>query len=204
VWRSRLSLRVPTARQLTKDLGCPLPSSVAIRLSRGRRSGSRGSSFARCSWTRRPTKPRPASRRPARREQRTCGSSIQRPANPSSVRWRSPKRCRPRGRACSRGDGGARRCELVRARRQSGTESPPAAPLASQAAREAAREVVAPAPIELCALADAHLLASGDLLFGGGARTAIWISPLFFLRFRRAGELQRTVAPHRDDRAHDA
>jgi hypothetical protein len=62
-------------------------------------------------------------------------------------------------------------------------KAPPAAPLASRAAREAAREVVAPAPIELCALADAHLLASGDLLLGGGARTAIWISPLFFLRF---------------------
>jgi hypothetical protein len=59
----------------------------------------------------------------------------------------------------------------------------PAAPLAPQAAREAARGVVAPLPIELAALADVHLLASRDLLLGGGARTEIWIAPRWFLRF---------------------
>jgi len=32
-------------------------------------------------------------------------------------------------------------------------------------------------------VADAHLLASRDLIPGGGARTAVWISPTFFLRF---------------------
>jgi hypothetical protein len=62
-------------------------------------------------------------------------------------------------------------------------KAPPAAPLAPKAAREAARGVVAHLPIELAAVADAHLLASRDLILGGGARTEIWISPRFFLRF---------------------
>jgi hypothetical protein len=62
-------------------------------------------------------------------------------------------------------------------------KAPPAAPLAPKAAREAARGVVAHLPIELAALADAHLLASRDLIPGGGARTEIWILPSFFLRF---------------------
>ncbi|HXI57220.1 MAG TPA: hypothetical protein VNO55_14225 [Polyangia bacterium] len=61
--------------------------------------------------------------------------------------------------------------------------APPAAALAPVAAREAAREVIAPLPIELGAVADAHLLASRDLIFGGGARSEIWVSPRFFLRF---------------------
>jgi hypothetical protein len=59
----------------------------------------------------------------------------------------------------------------------------PALPLAPVAAREAARGVVAPRPIELAALADAHLLSSRDLVPGGGARIAIWISPTFFIGF---------------------
>ena len=58
-----------------------------------------------------------------------------------------------------------------------------AAPLAPKAAREAARRVIAPLPIELAALIDAHLLASRDLILGGGARTEIWVSPCLFLRF---------------------
>ena len=59
----------------------------------------------------------------------------------------------------------------------------PTAPLAPQAAREAARGAIAPLPIELAALADVHLLASRDLLKGGGVQTEIWILPRFFLRF---------------------
>ena len=59
----------------------------------------------------------------------------------------------------------------------------PAAPLAPVAAREAARGAVARRHLELAAVADAHLLASRDLLLGGGARTEIWLSPTFFLRF---------------------
>ncbi|MEP7048950.1 MAG: hypothetical protein ABJB12_01295 [Pseudomonadota bacterium] len=59
----------------------------------------------------------------------------------------------------------------------------PVTPLAPKKAREAARGAVAPMPIELGALADAHLLASRDLLLGGGARAAIWISPRLFMRF---------------------
>jgi hypothetical protein len=62
-------------------------------------------------------------------------------------------------------------------------KAPPAAPLAPVAAREAARGAIAPRRLELSAVADAHLLASRDLLLGGGARTEIWLSPTFFLRF---------------------
>ena len=62
-------------------------------------------------------------------------------------------------------------------------KAPPAAPLAPVAAREAARGAIAPRPIELAAVVDAHLLASRDLLLGGGARSEIWLSPTFFLRF---------------------
>jgi hypothetical protein len=62
-------------------------------------------------------------------------------------------------------------------------KAPPAARLAPLAAREAARGVVARLPIELAALADAHLLASRDLVLGGGARSEIWVSPRLFLRF---------------------
>jgi hypothetical protein len=59
----------------------------------------------------------------------------------------------------------------------------PPAQLAPVAAREAARRVIARLPVELAAVADAHLLASRDLLLGGGARSEIWISQGFFLRF---------------------
>jgi hypothetical protein len=62
-------------------------------------------------------------------------------------------------------------------------KAPSAAPLAPVAAREAARAAIAPMPVELAAVADAHLLASGDLVLGGGARSEIWISPMLFVRF---------------------
>src|SRR5204863_3029658 len=48
-------------------------------------------------------------------------------------------------------------------------KAPPAAPLAPVEAREAARGVIAPFRIELAAVADARLLATRDLLCGGGA-----------------------------------
>jgi len=62
-------------------------------------------------------------------------------------------------------------------------KAPAAAPLAPVAAREAARGAIAARRLELAALADAHLLASRDVLFGGGARSEIWLSRTFFLRF---------------------
>jgi hypothetical protein len=62
-------------------------------------------------------------------------------------------------------------------------KAPPAVPLAPLAAREAARGAIARQPIGVAVVADAHLLASGDLLLGGGARTEIWISSTFFVRF---------------------
>jgi hypothetical protein len=61
-------------------------------------------------------------------------------------------------------------------------KAPSAVPLAPVAAREAARGVVVPRPFELAAVADARVLASRDLVFGGGVRTALWISTPFFLR----------------------
>jgi hypothetical protein len=61
--------------------------------------------------------------------------------------------------------------------------APPATPLAPDAAREAARAALTDRSLELAAAFDVHLLASGDFLFGGGARAAVWISPLFFARF---------------------
>ena len=61
--------------------------------------------------------------------------------------------------------------------------APPATPLAPYAAREAARAAVADRSLELAAAFDVHVLASGDFLFGGGARAAVWISPLFLARF---------------------
>lgn len=61
--------------------------------------------------------------------------------------------------------------------------APPATPLAPYGAREAARAAVAEQSLELAAAFDVHLLASGDFLFGGGARAAVWISPLFLARF---------------------
>ncbi len=61
-------------------------------------------------------------------------------------------------------------------------QAPSTAALAPAAARDAARGAIAPRRLELAAVADAHLLASRDLLFGGGARIEIWISPTFFVR----------------------
>ena len=61
--------------------------------------------------------------------------------------------------------------------------APPATPLAPYAAREAARAAVADRLLELGPAFDVHLLASGDFLFGAGARAALWISPLVFARF---------------------
>ena len=61
--------------------------------------------------------------------------------------------------------------------------APPATPLAPYAAREAARAAVADRSLELAAAFDVHVLASGDFLFGGGARAAVWISPLILARF---------------------
>jgi hypothetical protein len=72
--------------------------------------------------------------------------------------------------------------------------APPMAPLAPFATREAARSAIAPRFFELAAVLDAHLLASRDLLWGGGARTEIWVSPRFFVRFdglANYGELSR-------------
>ena len=61
--------------------------------------------------------------------------------------------------------------------------APPASPLAPDAVREAARAVVVDRSVELAAAFDVHVLASGDSLFGGGARAAIWMSPLFSAQF---------------------
>jgi len=62
-------------------------------------------------------------------------------------------------------------------------QAPPATPLAPYAAREAARAVVAERSLELAAAFDTHFLASGDCLFGAGARAVLWVSPLLFARF---------------------
>jgi hypothetical protein len=59
--------------------------------------------------------------------------------------------------------------------------APPAEPLPPYAAREAARAAVARS-VELAAVVDLHVLASGDGLVGGGARAALWLSPIAFLR----------------------
>jgi hypothetical protein len=75
-------------------------------------------------------------------------------------------------------------------------EAPPAEPLAPLTAREAARAAIARPSGELAAVADTHLLASGDWLFGGGARAAFWISPAILLRFDALadyGELSRAA-----------
>jgi len=74
--------------------------------------------------------------------------------------------------------------------------APSATPLAPYAAREAARAVIADRSLELAAAFDVHLLASGDWLFGGGARAAVWISPSLFARFDALadyGELGRAA-----------
>jgi len=61
--------------------------------------------------------------------------------------------------------------------------APPATPLAPYAARESARAAIVDRSLELAAAFDVHVLASGDFLFGGGVRAAVWISPLFMARF---------------------
>jgi hypothetical protein len=61
--------------------------------------------------------------------------------------------------------------------------APPATPVAPPAAREAARAALTERALELAAAFDAHVLGSGDVLFGGGARAAISLSPAIFLRF---------------------
>jgi len=66
--------------------------------------------------------------------------------------------------------------------------APPATPLAPPAARDAARAAVTERALELAAAVDVHVLSSGDVLFGGGARAAISISPLISLRFDALGD----------------
>jgi hypothetical protein len=61
--------------------------------------------------------------------------------------------------------------------------APPATPLAPPAAREAARAALGERSLELAAAFDVHVLRSGDVLFGGGARAAVWTSPAIFFRF---------------------
>jgi len=74
-------------------------------------------------------------------------------------------------------------------------KAPASAPLASPAAREAARRVIAPRPLELAAVFDAHRLASGDLTLGGGARSAIWTSSRLFLRFDALADYAELARP---------
>jgi len=74
-------------------------------------------------------------------------------------------------------------------------KAPPSAPLASPAAREAARRAIAPRPLELAAVFDAHLLASRDLTYGGGARMAIWTSSRLFLRFDALADYAELARP---------
>ena len=69
--------------------------------------------------------------------------------------------------------------------------APSATPLAPYAAREAARAAVADRSLELAAAFDVHLLASGDLLFGGGARAAVWTLAAVLGAVRRSGGLRR-------------
>lgn len=74
--------------------------------------------------------------------------------------------------------------------------APTAEPLAPLIAREAARAAIARPFVELAAFADTHLLASGDWLFGGGARAVFWISPRLSLRVDALadyGELSRAA-----------
>ncbi len=53
--------------------------------------------------------------------------------------------------------------------------------LASYGSREAARAAVAGRAVEAAAILDTHVLSSGDALFGGGARVAVWLTPRLFL-----------------------
>ena len=72
----------------------------------------------------------------------------------------------------------------------------PATPLAPYAARESARAALVDRSFEVAAAFDAHFLASGDCLFGGGVRAAVWISPLWLARFDALadyGELGRAT-----------
>lgn len=70
-----------------------------------------------------------------------------------------------------------------------------ATPLAPDSAREAARAAVVDRSLEFAAAFDAHILSSRDVLFGGGGRLALWVSPLLFVRFEGLtsyGQLDRT------------
>jgi hypothetical protein len=60
--------------------------------------------------------------------------------------------------------------------------APAATALAPYPAREAARSAVAGRALEAAAVFDLHVLGGGDLLFGGGARLAVWMAPRIFLR----------------------
>ncbi len=62
-------------------------------------------------------------------------------------------------------------------------EAPPALPLAPLRAREAARGAITRLPVEFAAVADATLLAGGDWIVGGGARSEVWVTRAIFLRF---------------------
>jgi hypothetical protein len=73
-------------------------------------------------------------------------------------------------------------------------KAPAATPLAPYAARESARAAIADRSLEFAVAFDVHRLASGDVLFGGGIRTAVWLSPLLLARFDALadyGELDR-------------
>jgi len=72
--------------------------------------------------------------------------------------------------------------------------APAATPLAPYAARESARAAMADRSPEFAVAFDVHRLSGGDLLFGGGVRAAIWLSPLLLARFDALadyGELER-------------
>lgn len=61
-------------------------------------------------------------------------------------------------------------------------KAPPATTLAAYPDRAAARAAVAGRAVEAAAVFDTHVLASGDALFGGGARLEVWLTPRLFLR----------------------
>lgn len=72
--------------------------------------------------------------------------------------------------------------------------APAATPLAPYAVRESARVAVADRSLEFAVAFDMHRLASGDYLYGGGVRAAVWLSPLLLARFDAVadyGELGR-------------
>jgi hypothetical protein len=62
-------------------------------------------------------------------------------------------------------------------------KAPPPTPRAPVTEPEPKSRAVAPWQLELVVLADMHLLASRDLIPGGGGRAEIWVGPAFFWRF---------------------